>query len=80
MRKTTEGVHDVNQEWEYTVETIGSIWRGPSSNELESLLNEAASEGWELVTAFNLAGGNRILVILRRALQTKGRKRRSTWP
>lgn len=70
----------MSQEWEYCVETLGNMWRGPSSEELAALLNAAASEGWELVTAFNLANGNRILAILRREKPTRRRKRRDTWP
>ena len=70
----------MNQDWEYCVETLGSIWRGPSTEELEILLNEAASDGWELVTTNNVASSNRIMVILRRSLRPRDRKRRSTWP
>ena len=70
----------MNQEWEYCVETLGSIWRGPNPEELQALLNDAGAEGWELITAFNMAGGNRILTILRRPKPMRSRQRRSTWP
>ena len=70
----------MNQEWEYCVETLGSIWRGPSPDEMEILLNEAASDGWELVTAVGLSSSNRILAILRRSKRTRSRQRRDTWP
>ena len=80
MRKQISGGRDVSQEWEYCVETLGNIWRGPSSQELEDLLNGAASEGWELVTAFSLANSNRILAIFRREKSTRTRRRRAAWP
>jgi hypothetical protein len=71
----------VNQIWEYCVETLGSIWRGPSPEDLELLLNEAASDGWELVTVFSQSsGGNRLTVVLRRERRSPSRKRRNTWP
>jgi hypothetical protein len=71
----------VNQSWEYSVETLGNIWRGPSPEDIELLLNEAASDGWELVTVFGQSsGGNRLTVVLRRERRTTSRRRRDTWP
>jgi hypothetical protein len=70
----------VNQEWEYCVETLGSIWRGPSPEELEVMLNEAASDGWEFLTTVSMSSSNRILVVLRRSKRTRSRPRRETWP
>lgn len=39
---------DTNQ-WEYTVFSLGNIWRGPKEDELEATLNELGLEGWEVV-------------------------------
>jgi hypothetical protein len=68
------------QVWEYTAEILGNIWRGPSEEEMEGLLNAAAQEGWELASAFNMSTGNRVMVILRRETRPKSRRRRDTWP
>ncbi|MGD8814124.1 MAG: hypothetical protein PVI78_06565 [Anaerolineales bacterium] len=67
-------------EWEYGVETLGTIWRSPSPDDLARLLNAAAFEGWEPVSVVSLSSGNRLLVILRRPLTKTTRKRRTTWP
>lgn len=80
MRKATKRDRDGVRGWEYRVETLGSIWRGPSREEMEALLNGANAEGWELVTAVNVASSNRIHVFLRRAIPARSRPRRDTWP
>lgn len=68
-------------EWEYDVQTVGSIWRGPSPDALARLLNAAAAEGWETMSVACLTNSSRLLVILRRRLTQKTeRKRRETWP
>ena len=67
-------------EWEYGVELMGSIWRGPSPDDITRLLNAAASEGWEPVSVVSPSNGNRLLVILRRPLPKATSKRRTTWP
>jgi hypothetical protein len=68
------------QGWEYHAEILGNIWRGPSAGEMTGLLNAASQEGWQLVTAFNMSTGNRVMVLLRRETRPTGRKRRDTWP
>ena len=68
-------------EWEYDVQTVGSIWRGPSPDALARLLNSAAAEGWETMSVTSLANSSRLMIVLRRRLTRKtGRKRRDTWP
>ncbi|HEY69716.1 MAG TPA: DUF4177 domain-containing protein [Anaerolineae bacterium] len=67
-------------EWEYDVHTLGTIWRGPSPDELASLLNAAAAEGWETVSVTSPSNGNRWFIVLRRSLAKKVRKRRDPWP
>jgi hypothetical protein len=70
----------MDPEWEYDVHTLGTIWRRPSPDDLVSMLNAAAAEGWETVSVVSPSNGNRLLVILRRPLAKTTRKRRATWP
>jgi hypothetical protein len=67
-------------EWEYDVQTLGTIWRGPSPHDLAGLLNAAAAEGWETVSVASPSNGNRWFIVLRRRLAKTVRKRRETWP
>jgi hypothetical protein len=66
--------------WEYQVRQFGSAWRNAKPEEIEAHLNDAAGEGWELVEAASMSGGNRLMIILRRKTGLRSRKQHTTWP
>ncbi len=67
-------------EWEYRVEALGGTFSGPKAVELESLLNEVAADGWELLHLTARGGSNQMLVILRRERRRRSRARAPSWP
>lgn len=69
---------DTNQ-WEYTVFSLGNMWRGPKEDELEATLNELGLEGWEVASTFTITDSNKVTVIANRPLTAFERRRRS-WP
>ena len=68
-------------EFEYRVEELGGALRGAKADDLEAMLNELASEGWEPVTVTARgSSSNQLLVVLRRRAGRRTRDRSSTWP
>jgi hypothetical protein len=65
--------------WEYRAETMGSAWSGLKDEDLEAILNEWGSEGWEIISAFWPSGSSNIKVIAKRRLTERGRRQRD-WP
>jgi hypothetical protein len=54
----------VKGETVYRVEVLGSGLRGARPEELESLLNDVAAEGWDLHSISHQANSNRVWVVL----------------
>ncbi|MDI6768106.1 MAG: DUF4177 domain-containing protein [Anaerolineales bacterium] len=69
---------DTNK-WEYTVFSLGNMWRGPKEDELEATLNELGLEGWEVVGTYTITNSNKITVVAKRSLSAEVRRRHS-WP
>lgn len=67
------------QQWEYYVETIGSVWSSVKDENLEAALNELGQEGWQVFTVEQVPNSNKIRVVARRPLATAPR-RKKTWP
>lgn len=67
---------DANQ-WEYTVFSLGSIWRGPKDEDLEALLNELGEQGWEVVSSYTITNSNKVNIIVKRPLTASTRRMRS---
>jgi hypothetical protein len=66
-------------QWEYRVVTAGSTFSQPKDDDLETMLNELGSEGWEVVAVHNQEGTNKVRIVAKR--QVAGRpKRVPTWP
>jgi hypothetical protein len=59
---------------------LGSAWQVARLGDLETLLNEAAEEGWEPTIVTTRGNLNRLLVILRRRAERRSRDRSKTWP
>ena len=65
------------KQWEYRVQTVGSLWSGVKADELEALLNEWGEEGWEVVSTHILENQNKINVIVKRPLTDRVKRARS---
>lgn len=65
------------KQWEYRVQTVGSLWSGIKAEELEALLNEWGEEGWEVVSTHILENQNKINVIAKRPLTDRVKRARS---
>lgn len=66
-----------NVQWEYRVQTFGSVWRGASDAVLEAALNEWGEEGWEIIAFRTLENSGRAQVIARRPLDRTTRRWRN---
>jgi hypothetical protein len=66
--------------WEYHVEVLGSFWDAPSPEAVQQFLTESAEEGWELVELGPIQTRNKMMLILRRPVQTSRRKKDRGWP
>ena len=64
--------------WEYQVLTIGSVWKGIKDEELQAVLNELGSQGWEVASVHTPSGAsNKMTVVVKRPLSEYTRRRRS---
>lgn len=68
---------DETKQWEYRVQTVGTLWTGVKADELENLLNEWGEQGWEVVSTHILENANKINVIAKRPLTREAIRRRS---
>ncbi len=65
------------KQWEYRVQTVGSLWSGVKADQLEQLLNEWGEEGWEVVSTHIIENANKINVIAKRLLSPATKRYRS---
>ncbi len=66
-------------QWEYRAVSIGSFWSMPKDEEIEAVLNEFGSEGWEVINIYAQEGSNKARVIMKRPLTGAVRRQRN-WP
>jgi hypothetical protein len=67
---------ELNQ-WEYSVKTIGSFFKGVKDNELETMLNQMGEEGWEVVAFRTIENSNQAQLVAKRPLDRTARRWRS---
>lgn len=65
------------KQWEYRVQTVGSLWSGVKADQLEQLLNEWGEEGWEVISTHIIENANKINVIAKRPLSPATKRYRS---
>lgn len=65
------------KQWEYRVQTVGSLWSGVKADQLEQLLNEWGEKGWEVVSTHIIENANKINVIAKRLLSPATKRYRS---
>lgn len=68
-----------HQQWEYRVLTAGGILKNTRDEEIQDLLDQWGTEGWELVAVHILENTNRIRLYAKRPLHAPPRRSR-TWP
>jgi hypothetical protein len=66
-----------NMLWEYRVRTFGSFFSGINDEELESILNEWGTEGWEVVSARGIENTSKVTILAKRPLTASVRRRRT---
>jgi hypothetical protein len=64
-------------QWEYRVQTVGSIFGGAKDEQVESTLNEWGLEGWEAVNVYTSINSSRATLVAKRPLTAASRRRRS---
>jgi len=63
-------------QWEYRVQTIGSIF-GTKDEAIEAMLNEWGEEGWEAVSVYTPSQSGKVTIVAKRPLTRTARRERS---
>lgn len=65
-------------QWEYRVQTIGSIF-GTKDENIEDTLNEWGEDGWEAVNVYTPEGSGKVTMVAKRPI-TQGKRRTLSMP
>ncbi len=66
---------EINQ-WEYRVQTIGSLF-GTKDEHIQETLNEWGTEGWEAINVYTPEGSGKVTMVAKRPLTDRARRMRS---
>jgi len=64
------------KQWEYRVQTIGSMF-GTKDENIQSTLDAWGEEGWEAINVFTPEGSGKITIVAKRLLTERARRARS---
>jgi len=64
-------------QWEYRLETFGTIWSGLKDEALQTILDEWGQDGWEVITIYKPGSSDRATVVAKRPLTDRARRERS---
>jgi hypothetical protein len=64
------------KQWEYRVQTIGSIF-GTKDEQIQSTLDDWGAEGWEAFAVYTPYGSGKITIAAKRPLTERTRRLRS---
>jgi len=64
------------KQWEYRVQTIGSIF-GTKDEFIQNTLDEWGEEGWEAINVFTPEGSGKITMVAKRPLTERTRRTRN---
>ncbi|HSG42774.1 MAG TPA: hypothetical protein VLA72_06430 [Anaerolineales bacterium] len=64
------------KQWEYRVQTIGSIF-GTKDELIQDTLDEWGEEGWEAINVFTPEGSGKITMVAKRLLTERTRRMRN---
>jgi hypothetical protein len=67
---------DEFKQWEYRVQTIGSMF-GTKDEDIQGTLDEWGSEGWEAISVYTPYGSGKITMVAKRPLSERTRRARS---
>ena len=67
---------DEFKQWEYRVQTIGSVF-GTKDENIQATLDAWGSEGWEAINVFTPEGSGKITMVAKRPLTELVRRQRS---
>lgn len=66
------------RQWEYRVNTIGSMF-GTKDEQIQATLDEWGAEGWEAISVYTPYGSGKVTIVAKRPLSDRVRRMRS-WP
>ncbi len=67
---------DEIKQWEYRVQTIGSVF-GTKDEAIQETLNDWGTEGWEAINVYTPYGSGKITIVAKRPLSDRARRMRS---
>ncbi len=67
---------DEIKQWEYRVQTIGSVF-GTKDEFIQATLNDWGTEGWEAINVYTPYGSGKITIVAKRPLTDRVRRMRS---
>lgn len=67
---------DEVKQWEYRVQTIGSMF-GTKDEHIESTLDAWGEEGWEAINVYTPYGSGKITIVAKRLLTERTRRMRT---
>jgi len=63
--------------WEYQVMSIGSVWKGIKDEQLQAVLNELGTQGWEVASVHTPGQSPKVVIVVKRPLTVSTRRQRS---
>jgi hypothetical protein len=71
-----------NTQWEYRLEILGTAWRSPKPESIQSFLNELGEQGWEIFSLHRPHSSNKVWIAAKRPLSadaSRQRRRQREW-
>ena len=69
-------MNDEFKQWEYRVQTIGSMF-GTKDKNIQATLDEWGSEGWEAINVYTPSQSGKVTIVAKRPLTELVRRQRS---
>jgi len=67
---------DEIKQWEYRVQTIGSVF-GTRDENIQATLDEWGTEGWEAINVYTPSQSGKVTIVAKRPLTERVRRMRS---
>jgi hypothetical protein len=64
------------KQWEYRVQTIGSVF-GTKDENIEATLDAWGAEGWEAITVYTPYGSGKVTIVAKRPFTERARRMRT---
>jgi len=69
-------MNDEFKQWEYRVQTIGSVF-GTKDENIQATLDEWGAEGWEAINVYTPSQSGKVTIVAKRPLTELVRRQRS---